>query len=166
MKKIMLVLLASVLFFAVPATTQAQAAQKEINAGGRNLPIMNKSGSRTLGWLPKNAIFTYHGAGKLTWKGITGYSALTYDFAPTASSGWYAAVSKYNFRAPESINGKGAISVAQNEVVRVCPSSEKSGWIKMAVLNDGWEWTFWVKKANVIRVDGFAVNSTAWLTTL
>ncbi|WP_052008727.1 hypothetical protein [Listeria riparia] len=103
MKKIMLVLLASVLFFAVPATTQAQAAQKEINAGGRNLPIMNKSGSRTLGWLPKNAIFTYHGAGKLTWKGITGYSALTYDFASTASSGWYAAVSKYNFRAPESM---------------------------------------------------------------
>lgn len=39
MKKIMLVLLASVLFLAVPTTTQAQAAQKEINAGGRNLPF-------------------------------------------------------------------------------------------------------------------------------
>ncbi|MBC1307876.1 hypothetical protein [Listeria booriae] len=166
MKKIITAVLVSILVLAVPLATQAQAAQKEINADTKSIPIRNKSGTKTLAWLPKNAIFTYHGSGKLTWKGVTGYSSLTSYFAPTSSNGWYAAVSKYSFKAPESINGKGVISVAQNEVVRVCPSSEKSGWIKMAVLNDGWEWTFWVKKANVIRVDGFAVNSQAWFTNL
>ncbi|EAC2921751.1 hypothetical protein E4S99_15080 [Listeria monocytogenes] len=141
-------------------------AQKEICIAN-NVPVYSaKNMKKIVGYIPKGAIFRYEGGGYLTYRKIKGYTPLTKYFCPTNSNGWIAAVSKVAKKIPSKPGGSGVCRIAQNEVIRVLPSSSKNGWVKCAVENDGWFWSFYIKKTDYITVDNFAYDSIAKFTNL
>ncbi|WP_260480102.1 hypothetical protein [Listeria booriae] len=165
MKKLIAIVLGTLLLFSVPVAAHAQKDIVIETTGIFNVKF--GSNKRLLRTVPQGAIVNYMGAGKLSFAGTIGYSLLTDRLCPVSSNGWYAAVMKRNVRIP---GDQGSASVALNEVVRVKPTVTKkiSGvtYIKCAVHNDGWYWNFWVKSSDVARVDNIAYNNIAKFTSL
>ncbi|EPX6960406.1 hypothetical protein ACW0UG_001916 [Listeria monocytogenes] len=143
-------------------------SQKDICIYG-SLPIYNvKSGKnrKIVGYLPRGAILKYEGGGYVIFRKIKGYTSLTDRLCPVNSNGWVAAVSKVSKKIPSKPNGAGTIKILQNEIIRVLPSSSKNGWVRCAVENDGWFWSFYIKTSDYIRADKMAYDNIAKFSTL
>ncbi|KGL46063.1 MULTISPECIES: SH3 domain-containing protein [Listeria] len=170
MKKIMLVLLASLLFFAVPATTQA-AIMKEVVIQKQNVYSKHNARGTIVGYIYRGSVVKYDTVTQqVVYRNVKGYLNTTYYLAPAKINTWCAAVvtsGALNLRAQPNTSGKVITTLANNEVIRVNTGAMKNGWYPIAYNRAGyWNWEGYVNSKYVIRVDGFGYDSLAQFSTL
>jgi hypothetical protein len=162
MKKVLTVMiLMGLLIFSAPAISAS--AQKDIVVTGY-VPLYKHKYAKggVVTYLPKNAVVNYQAGGKVTFRGKTGYTPLTYYFAPVSSNGWVTAVTKRQVIALVSPGQGGGNYLNVNTVVRIKPGVNQKGYVRTAVfINKKWVWSRWIKPSDVVRVDGFSYGSIA-----
>ncbi|MBA3926521.1 SH3 domain-containing protein [Listeria rustica] len=170
MKKIMVVLLASVLFFAVPATTQA-AVLKEVVTQKQNVYSKQNGQGSIIGYIYRGSVIKYDSVSKRTiYRNVNGYLNTGYYLAPAITGAWCAAVvsaDALNLRAQPTASAKIITTLAGNEVIRVNTGNMQNGWYPIAYNRAGnWQWQGWVNAKYVVRVDGFSYDSLAQFSNL
>ncbi|KGL45076.1 hypothetical protein EP56_05830 [Listeriaceae bacterium FSL A5-0209] len=170
MKKIILVLLVGVLFFAGPMATQA-VVMKEVVTQKQNVYSKQNGRGVIVGYLYRGSVIKYDSVSKRTiYRNVNGYLNTGYYLAPAKIDTWCAAVvtsGALNLRAQPNSTAKIITTLGGNEVIRVNTGAMKNGWYPVAYNRSGyWNWEGWVNSKYAIRVDGFGFDSLAQFSSL